>query len=100
MDPLPVYEFEIAFYRLLGIRHETRQAYRRLGFLRADAETSTRRPLFKIDPESIARHRAAIQVSPQYRSICHNPATGTKVFTPSRICLRWKRADQPTGGNL
>jgi hypothetical protein len=33
-------------------------------------------------------------VSP--RSVYHNPATDTKVFTPRAFVYRWKRADQPT----
>jgi len=42
----PVYDFELSFYQALAIRWETGRRYRRLGVLKADAKTSSGRPLF------------------------------------------------------
>lgn len=63
MEPRPVYEFAIAFFtNFLGLRHETGTKYLALGVLVPDAITARdKRPLFKVDPQSIERHRAAIR---------------------------------------
>ncbi len=61
--PLPHYEFAIEFYTtFLGLRHETGARYFALGVLSPDAEVGeNHRPLFKVDAESIERHRAEIR---------------------------------------
>jgi len=61
---LPLYEFPIEFYTtFLGLRHETGAKYLALGVLKPDAVVGeSRRLLFKVDPESIERHKAAIEL--------------------------------------
>jgi hypothetical protein len=61
-EAVPVYALPIEFYStFLGLRHETGAKYLKLGVLVPDAATAlSRRPLFKVDPESIERHRKAI----------------------------------------
>lgn len=63
MEPVPVYEFSIAFFtNFLGLRHETGAKYLKLGILIPDATiAATNRPLFKVDPISIEGHRTAIR---------------------------------------
>jgi hypothetical protein len=60
----PLYEFPIEFYTtFLGLRHETGAKYLALGVLKPDALVGEhKRPLFKIDPESIQRHKAEIEL--------------------------------------
>ena len=67
MAPLE-FEFAICFYRdYLDLRHETATNYLKLGILVPDAFVGTdenKRPLFRIDPESVERHLDCIR---QYR---------------------------------
>jgi hypothetical protein len=59
---LPRFELAIEFYETyLGLRHETGQKYLARGILTADAETGNGRPLFKVDLESIERHKEEIR---------------------------------------
>jgi hypothetical protein len=60
---LPHYEFPIPFYTIyLQLRHETGRKYFALGVLTPDAEIGEdHRPLFKIDPASIERHKGEIE---------------------------------------
>jgi hypothetical protein len=57
---LPVFEFEIAFFKALGLRHETGARYLQIGILKADAKTPTGRRLFRMDSLSIERAMNAI----------------------------------------
>jgi hypothetical protein len=56
----PVYDFEIGFYRALGIRWETGRRYRKLGVLKPDAKTVSGRPLFRADLATLEKAKAAI----------------------------------------
>jgi len=56
----PVYDFELSFYQALGIRWETGRRYRKLGVLKADAKTSSGRPLFLANAQTIEKAKAAI----------------------------------------
>ena len=49
----PVYDFELSFYQVLGIRWETGRRYRKLGVLKADAKTSSGRSLFLANAQTI-----------------------------------------------
>ena len=51
----PVYDFELSFYQALGIRWETGRRYRKLGVLKADAKTSSGRPLFLANAQTIEK---------------------------------------------
>ena len=44
--PIPVYDFEISFAEVLGIRYETLRRYVELGVFRPDAQTTSGRGLF------------------------------------------------------
>jgi len=57
---IPVYDFEIPFAQILGIRHETLRRYIELGVITPDAQTTSGRPLFLVDTASPERHRELI----------------------------------------
>jgi hypothetical protein len=67
--PLPQYELAIEYYTtFLGLRHETGAKYLALGVLTPDAQTATnKRPLFKVNPESIERHLGEIRAFKRQR---------------------------------
>ena len=56
----PVYDSEIPFAAVLGIRHETLKRYIELGVIAPDAETTSGRALFLADSASLERHRDSI----------------------------------------
>jgi hypothetical protein len=75
VDDAPVYEFPVRFFeKYLGIHPETGLRYLRLEVLRPDAVIgSDQRPLFKVDPQVIQRHKAAIAAyKNRRRAATHN----------------------------
>jgi hypothetical protein len=57
----PVYDFEVPFAAVLGLRPETLRRYIRLRVVVPDAETTSGRSLFLADAASIERHRGSMR---------------------------------------
>jgi hypothetical protein len=70
-NSLPYYEFPVEFYTtFLGLRHETGAKYLAEGILKPDAIVGeNKRPLFKVDRESIERHKAQIELYKHLRPL-------------------------------
>jgi hypothetical protein len=56
-----IYDFEISFAAVLGLRPKILRRYIRLGIVLPDAETTSGRSLFLADLASIERHRSSIR---------------------------------------
>jgi hypothetical protein len=62
MEARPIYEFSVRFFSTyLQINPETGLRYLRLGVIEPDALTTTGKPLFGVDADSVARHQKAIK---------------------------------------
>ena len=61
MDQPPVYEFEVAYYKLLGIAYETGARYKKLGLIQPDTTCSDGRALYLLDACAIQRTQARIR---------------------------------------
>jgi hypothetical protein len=57
----PIYDLEVPFAAVLGLRPETLRLYIQFGVVTPDAETTSGRSLFLADAVSIERHRASIR---------------------------------------
>jgi hypothetical protein len=70
------FEFPIEFYKsYLCLRHETAANYLKLGILVADAVVGSgenTRPLFRIDPVSVERHKERIRRYRTERYVRHH----------------------------
>jgi hypothetical protein len=61
MDQPPVYEFETAFFKVLGVEYETGARYKKLGLIRADALCQDGRALYLLDSNAIRETQARIR---------------------------------------
>jgi hypothetical protein len=94
---IPVYDFEIPFAQVLGIRHETLRRHIELGFITPDAKITNGRPLFLAEAASVERHRESILA---YRSRTvlareNMKATAIRATKPFPLAARFSKRSRP-----